>query len=67
MKAIFYDSQKRFENRIIKSWVKAGFNFNQRHIQLLRFAWITKKFWANKNKIRRSKVNIVETNTLRLF
>ena len=67
MKQIYYDSQKRFENRIIKSWTKSGFKFNAGHVQLLRFAWIAKRFWANRNEIKVSKVNIVEAKTLRLF
>lgn len=67
MKQIYYDSQKRFENRIIKSWIKSGFKFNSGHVQLLRFAWIAKRFWANRNEIKVSKVNIVEAKTLRLF
>lgn len=45
MKA-WYLSHKRFEKRIIKRWKKRGFNYNDGHMQLLKFAYQTIMFWT---------------------
>lgn len=60
MKPIYYDSYARFENRIMKQWVKKSFKYNYGHLQLLKYAWNTKLLFANLNGIKRSKINTID-------
>jgi len=57
MKAIFYDSYPRFENRIIRKWEKNCFKYNRSHLGILFYAWNTKLLFANLNGLKRSKKN----------
>jgi len=66
MKAIYYDSYNRFTNRILKSWDKNGFKYNSSNVSILFYAWRTKLYWANKNSLKRSKINIIDTQQIKL-
>lgn len=67
MKPIYYDSLPRFTNRIIKQWTKQGFKYNSGNVQLLRFAWIAKVYWANKKALKMAKTNKIDINQLNLY
>lgn len=64
---IYYDSPQRFTARIVKSWNKSGARYNAGNVQILRFAWIAKRYWANHNGEKVAKANIEDTNQKRLF
>lgn len=59
---VFYQSQNRFNAKIIKHWEKKGFKYHTGHIQLLRFSFLTLKYWSCINGNRISEVNKVEIN-----
>lgn len=50
---VWYNSEKRFNTRIIKQWTIQKFNYNARHVNILSYAYRTATFWAmiNSNKI----------------
>jgi len=66
MTPIFYDSHQRFTNRIIRKWNKNGFKYNSSHVGILFYAWRTKLYWANRNALKRSKINIIDTQQIKL-
>jgi len=66
MKAIYYDSYQRFTNRIEKYWIKNGIRYNLGNLQLLKYAWKTKLYWSNVNGLKRSKINIIDTQQIKL-
>jgi len=66
MKAIYYDSYNRFTNRILKSWDKNGFKYNSSHVSILFYAWRTKVLFANIQGLKRSKINIIDTQQIKL-
>jgi len=67
MKAIYYDSYQRFTTRIIKQWQNNGFKYNSSHVGILFYAWRTKLYWSNVNRLKRSKINHININQLNLF
>ena len=67
MKPIYYDSLPRFTNRIVKNWIKTGVKHNNGNIQLIKYAWICKQYWANINGLKMAKKNKIDTNNLSLF
>lgn len=67
MKPIYYDSQSRLTNRIIKLWDKRGFKYNQGHVQLIKYSWICKLYYANLNGLKMAKINKQDTKQLNLF
>jgi len=66
MTPIFYDSYQRFTNRIEKYWIKNGIRYNLGNLQLLKYAWRTKLLYANINHLKRSKINIIDTQQIKL-
>jgi len=66
MQNIFYDSYSRFTNRIKKRWDKNGFKYNSSHVVILFYAWQTKVLFANLQGLKRSKINIVDTQQIKL-
>lgn len=64
---IWYLSQDRFTNRIVKDWKKSGFKYNAGNVQLLRFSFRAVQYWSNLKRQRISKANKIETFTLKLF
>ena len=50
---VWYNSQNRFNKRIIKRWEKQGFKYNAGHINILRYTYRTATFWemVNENKV----------------
>ena len=67
MNPIFYDSYPRFENRIVKHWIKKSFKYNYGHLQLLSYSWQTKLYWSNRNDLKRSKKNTKDIQQLSCF
>lgn len=67
MQPIFYDSFARFSHRIVKNWNKSETSFNAGNIQLLRYSWITKKYWSNRNGERVAKINRIDINQLKMY
>jgi hypothetical protein len=63
---LFYLSQARFTNRIVKSWDKRGFQYNSSHIGILRYAFRTVQYWSNFEKQRVSAKNKFDTNQIKL-
>jgi len=66
MQKIYYDSYERFTNRIKKRWDKKGIRHNLGNLQLLKYAWRTKLYWANINRLKCSKINIIDTQQIKL-
>jgi len=64
---IYYDSLPRFTNRIIKQWNKQGFKYHYGHIQIIKFAWVAKVYWANKKCVKMAKTNKIDINQLNLY
>jgi len=67
MKSIYYDSPARFTNRIKKKWIKTGFKYNLGNLQILKYAWICKLYYANKNGLKMAKKNKQDTKQLNIF
>lgn len=67
MKPIYYDYLPRFTNRIIKQWNKQGLKYHYGHIQLLKFAWVTKVYWCNKKGVKMAKTNKIDIQQLNLY
>jgi len=63
---IYYDSYQRFTNRIRKQWDKKGIRYNLGNLQLLKYSWHTKLLYANINRLKRSKINIIDTQQIKL-
>jgi len=66
MQKIYYDSYQRLINRIQKRWYKNGFKYNNSHVGILFYAWRTKVLYANLNGLKRSKINIIDTQQIKL-
>jgi hypothetical protein len=64
---LYYLSEARFMNRIVKSWDKKGFPHNAGHRNILRFAFRTVQYWSNLERQRVSKLNQFDTSNLTLF
>jgi len=63
---IYYDSYRRFTNRIEKYWIKNGIRYNSSHVGILFYAWRTKVLFANLQGLKRSKINIIDTQQIKL-
>ena len=62
----FYTSQSRFNAKIIKRWDKNKFKYNAGNVQLLRYSFITLRYWACIKGKKISKENRIEL-TMKLF
>jgi len=63
---IYYDYYQSFTNRIVKKWIKNGIRYNSGNLQLLKYAWRTKLLYANLQGLKRSKINIIDTQQIKL-
>ena len=62
----WYLSYKRFENRIVRRWIKRKFKYNKGNINILKYAYRTTMFWASVTNKKVSKANFTEP-TMKLF
>lgn len=65
-KQIFYDGEIRFTKRIKRQWNERGFNFNEGHVQLLRYSWQTRLYWGAVRAEKASEENRRDIS-LRMF
>lgn len=61
---VWYLSEQRFINRIIRRWERNGFRYNPGHINILRYAYRALLYWSNVKKEKVSKANEVETHPM---
>jgi hypothetical protein len=54
---VWYLSEQRFKNRIIKRWEKKGFKYNAGHVQLLSYSYRTLVLFSNQKKNKISNKN----------
>ena len=60
MKA-WYNSEKRFTEKIVRSWDKQGVNYNAGNVQLLRYSFRSLIYWnqiQGKKISRANKINV---------
>ena len=54
---VWYCSEQRFINRIVKKWHKSGVKFNAGNVNILRFAFRAVLYWSNLQQQKVSKAN----------
>lgn len=59
---IWYLSENRFTNRIVKRWQQNGTKFNSGNVNILKYAFRSVQYWSNVHHLKTSKANKVETN-----
>jgi hypothetical protein len=59
---VWYLSEQRFTNRIVKRWQKKGFAFNAGHLNILRYSYRVVLYWSNMERQKVSEANIIDIN-----
>lgn len=57
---IWYLTERRFIERIIKRWEKRGFCYHAGHLNILRFAFRSVQYWSIIENQKISKANLIE-------